>query len=275
MDAHEDVSAPSMERSMHYPTNEHETAARAIVEFFAGQAETDAVLLVNSCARDKASPDSCLDIVVIVPEGMDASDLDAAWQRNHATDPTFAALHAAGAFSVVHLDIEDGTFAVPTHPEDEYPDFFEVAIGNMLVYSVPLWEREDRFTQMREQWLPYYDEDLRLRRLAEVRWNCQHHLEHIPPYVGRKLYFQSYARLWGAFQMFLQALFISRRTYPIAYDKWIHEQVVDILGLPGLYEELPHLFEIRHFESAEIVDKAKDLQRLLDAYVPADSGPAP
>jgi hypothetical protein len=50
---------------------------------------------------------------------------------------------------------------------------------------------------------------------------------------------------------------------------------VDILGLPGLYEELPHLFEIRHFESPEIIDKAKDLQRLLDAYVPVESGLAP
>lgn len=29
----------------------------------------------------------------------------------------------------------------------------------------------------------------------------------------------------------MQALFIARRTYPIAYDKWIREQVVDILGL--------------------------------------------
>lgn len=260
---------------MRYPTAGHGAAADAIVTFFVRRDEPDAVLLVNSCARGKASPDSCLDIVVLVPEGMDASELDVAWQRFHATDPAFAALHAAGRFSVVHLDIEDGTFEVPTHPEDEYPDVFEVGIGNMFVYSVPLWEREDRFARMREQWLPYYDEDLRLRRLAGVRSNCQHYLEHIPPYVGRGLYFQSFARLWGAFQMFLQALFISRRTYPIAYDKWIQEQVVDILGLPDLYEQLPHLFELQHFESAEIVGKAADLQRLLDTYVPVDCRLAP
>ena len=262
---------------MHYPTAEHGAAAEAIVAFFAGQGETDAVLLVNSCARGKASRDSCLDIKVLVPEGTDPEGLDAAWQQFYARDPVFAALHAAGAFSVVHLDVEDGILEIPAHPDDEYPDFLEVAVGNMVVYAVPLWERGDRFARLQAQWLPYYDEDLRLKRLAEVRRNCEHYLNHIPPYVERGLYFQSFARLLSAFQMFMQALFISRRTYPIAYDKWIREQVVDILGLPDLYEHLPHLFEIRHFESAEIVGKARDLRRLLDTYVPGEheAGPEP
>jgi hypothetical protein len=60
---------------------------------------------------------------------------------------------------------------------------------------------------------------------------------------------------------------MARRTCPIAYDKWIREQVVEILGLPELYEWLPHLFEITHLESAELVDNAAELGRLLDAYV--------
>lgn len=69
--------------------------------------------------------------------------------------------------------------------------------------------------------------------------------------------------------MFLQALFIARRTCPIAYDTWIQEQVVEILGLPELYAHLPPLFEIERFESAELAGKARDLQRLLDTYVEA------
>ena len=68
------------------------------------------------------------------------------------------------------------------------------------------------------------------------------------------------------FQEFLQALFIARRTYPIAYDKWIREQVEEILGLPDLYKQLPKLFEFSHFESSEIADKAKDLGGLLEEY---------
>ena len=250
-----------------YPTQEHEQAAAAIVTFFAALDETDTVLLVNSCARGKATRDSCLDIKVLVPEGTDTSELDDGWHHRYNTDPVFAAVRQAGMFSVVHLDIEDGRLNLDPHPADEYPDFFEVGIGNLLVYSAPLWERGDRLAQLKGRWLPYYDEGLRQERLAEVRWCCQHYLEHIPLYIERGLYFQSFARLWGAFQLFLQALFIAHRTYPIAYDKWIHEQVVAILGLPDLYEQLPHLFEIERFESSALVGKAQDLQRLLDIYV--------
>ncbi len=56
--------------------------------------------------------------------------------------------------------------------------------------------------------------------------------------VDRGLYFQAFDRLYNAHQEFLQALFISRRTYPIVYNKWIHEQIVDILHLPELYESI-------------------------------------
>jgi predicted nucleotidyltransferase len=55
-----------MELRAAYPTLEHQQAADAIVDFFSVQFEIDAMLLVNSCARGKASHDSCLDIVALV-----------------------------------------------------------------------------------------------------------------------------------------------------------------------------------------------------------------
>ena len=58
-----------------------------------------------------------------------------------------------------------------------------------------------------------------------------------------------------------------RRTYPIAYDKWIKEQIVDILELPELYRQPPRLFEIAHFESREIAENADMLRDLLETYV--------
>lgn len=59
---------------------------------------------------------------------------------------------------------------------------------------------------------------------------------------------------------------IARRAYPIAYDKWVREQVEEILGLPELYQQLPKLFEIQRFESQEIADKAEDLVGLFEKY---------
>lgn len=261
-----------MTRTPGYPTREHERAAEAIVQFFAGRDETHTVLLVNSCARGKATRDSCLDVTILVPAGVNTSESDTAWRRFHETAPVFEALRRAGKYSVVHLDIEDDRFDLIPELEDEDADGFELRIGNLIAYGIPLWERGDAFARLQEQWLPYYGEHLRQERLARARYGCQHHLEHIPLYVERGLYFQSLGRLWAAFHWFLQALFISRRTYPLAYDKWIHEQVVQILGLPDLYEHLPHLFEIERFESNELVGKADDLQRLLETYVAEEPG---
>src|SRR5262245_40654241 len=224
-----------------YPTPEHEAAAAAIVEHFAGRPGVDAVLLLNSCARGKATTDSCLDLLVLVPENAPIGGLEQEWADFRQTSEVVAALSRVGAFSDVHLDVLDGRFEVPRHPDDEYPDDFEIVLGNYLVYAAPLWERGDRLARLRRPWLPYYDEALRRERLAAVRWCCRHHLDHIPLYVERGLYFAAFDRLYTAFRCFFQALFIARRTYPIAYNKWIGEQVVDILGLPGLYARLPAL----------------------------------
>ena len=93
-------------------------------------------------------------------------------------------------------------------------------------------------------------------------------LDHIPLYVERGLHFQCFHRFYDAFREFLQALFIAHRTYPIAYDKWIQEQIVEILELPDLYKQLLSLFEIHNFESREVLDKANILRDLLDEYAP-------
>jgi len=254
-----------------YPTPEHQTAADAIVDHFVSNYKIDAVMLVNSCARGKATRDSCLDIVVLArPDGSRSplSTLEAGWQEFERSNQAVKALYKAGRYSVVHPDFLDGVFVPEEQEEAAGPDGFELGVGNLLAYGVPLWEGSDYLAQLKGQWLPYYSEDLRQKRLERVRWFCLNNLHHIPLYIERGLYFQSFDRLYNAYQEFLQALFIARRTYPIAYNKWIHEQVAEILGLPELYEQLTHLFEIRKFESAEIADKAREVEDLLDKYAP-------
>ncbi|MCL4860408.1 MAG: hypothetical protein KJZ93_13415 [Caldilineaceae bacterium] len=129
-----------------------------------------------------------------------------------------------------------------------------------------MWEGGAALAQLKARWLPYYADDLRRERLVMVRNACLYDLEHVPFYVGRTLYFQAFDRLYKAFQEFLQALFISRRTYPLAYNKWIRQQVVEWLKLPRLYPQLPLLLSVTKFESDELVAKAHDLQKLVDRY---------
>ena len=254
-----------------YPTPEHQAAAAAIVEFLATTFEIEAVLLVNSCARGRASRDSCLDLIVLAKPELLAShrsDWEQTWENFNGSNPVIGTLKGVGAYSVVHLDFIDGLFVPPERDEAAGPDGFELELGNFLAYSVTLWSGSAYLTRLKQRWLPYYDEALRRQRLAMVRYYCLNNLHHIPLYVERGLYFQAFDRLYNAYQEFLQALFISRRTYPIAYNKWIREQVVELLALPELYGQLVHLLEIRDFASSELATKAGEVERLLETYAP-------
>ncbi len=257
-----------------YPTRDHQRAAEAIVAFFRDSGEADAVLLVNSCAHGKATPHSCLDIAVLIhPEryAAERERLEREWQAFYTSHPVFMALKQAGRFAVVHFDYFDGNYVPPVWDDGGGPDGFELEIGNQIVYGVALWEGSDYLAQLKAKWLPYYTETLRAERLAIARHACLEDLEHVPWFVGRELYFAAFDRLYKAFQEYLQALFIARRTYPIAYNKWIREQVVEILGQPELYRQLPALLQIAHLESTEMIDNARALETLVTTL--EDSNP--
>jgi len=251
-----------------FPTVAHEHAAEEITRFFAEHAATEVVLLTNSCARGKATPDSCLDLLVLVAAGSPQRDeLEAEWERFEAGSDAVVELAQAGRWSEVHLDVRDGTFAPGPIVDEGRLDWFEVVVGNAVRYSVPLFERNDRLPRLRDEWLPFYDEALRAKRLAESRWYCFEMLDRIPWYLDRELWFQALDRLNCAFRGFLLGLHVARRTYPISYDKWIHEQVVENLGLPELYAQLPGLFELRRLESRELEARAGTLRALTEAYL--------
>ena len=260
-----------VERNIIYPSPEHGQAAEAIVKFWTANYDVEAVVLVNSCARNKATRDSCLDMNVIVrPEIYEAhfTAWEKEWEAFNRTNPDIKALEQVGKYSVVHLDIDDGQFEPYEQDEAAGPDYFEVGVGNLLFYGVPLWQGSSYYNELQQQWLPYYDDALRRQRLNRVRFFCLNNLHHIPLYLDRGLYFQAFDRLYNGFQEFLQALFISRRVYPITYNKWIHEQLVEILVLPDLYAQVTHLFEIQHFASQEMLEKGQTVERLLEEFAP-------
>jgi hypothetical protein len=265
------MANPTYTFSPAYPTPQHERSAQVIVDFFAPRQGVSAVLLTCSCARGKASPNSCLDIDVLVPNlaAQARAALEQEWDAFHAQNTVFKDMLGVGAFSQVDLGFHSGQLD-PDHSHHGWtsgPDEFELEVGNLLAYSVPLWEGDCFYHDLKASWLPYYNDELRGERLEMVLRYCRNNLAHIPLYVGRGLYFQAFKRLYDAFGEFLQALFIARRTYPIAYDKWVREQIVEILGLPELYPHLVHLLEINHLESDELSNKSKELASLIGMYI--------
>ena len=146
------------------------------------------------------------------------------------------------------------------------PDYSEIEIGNRLAYAATPGKTGLYFQQLRKQWLPYYNEELRIQRFSMAKSACEYDLDHIPFFIKRELYFQAFNRLYKAFQEFLQTLFIAYRTYPVAYNKWIKEQIETLLQLPDLYMQLPAVLSINNIQGNDINEKAKVLQNLLDAY---------
>lgn len=252
-----------------YPTRQHEDAALYATEFFSEQEFVDAVLLTCSCARGKAVPSSCVDISVLLRSHTDLATrehLNGAWAKHSEGSSVVAALAAHGTYAHIDIDITNGDLRESYHGWCSGPDEFELEIGNLLQYSVPLYETGSHLLKLRDAWLPYYSPELRKRRLAMAAKYCLNNIDHVAPFLERQLFFQAFRRLYNASGEFLQALFIARRKYPIAYDKWIKEQLVEILGLPDLYPRFVDLLSIKDFESSEIKNKADSLHDMFNEY---------
>ena len=252
-----------------FPTALHEQVAEIACRFFQAQPAVDTVLVVNSCARGQGIPESDLDMNVLVRPGMPAEDftrLEEAWRKEMVTNETLLRFRVSGKHAHVHLDVVRGEFTPETWDDGGGPDGFELGVGNLLAYGAPLHDAGPYYCQLRALWLPYYNEKLRHQRLEMARAACLYDLGHVPFFVRRGLYFQAFDRLYKSFQEFLQALFIARRVYPLAYNKWIRMQVEGWLGLPELYTALPPLISVRDIESSELEEKANDLKGLLERW---------
>lgn len=250
-----------------FPTSLHQDAADLVCQYFSAIEDVDTVLVVNSCARGNAVAESDLDFAILVKPGTmpdEISKITSLWQGYADAQPVLAAYKHSHKFAHLHLDIIDGNYTPTVLEIGVASDFFEIEIGNQICYSAPMGEAGSYFRELQRKWLPYYDETLRLQRYTMTKNACEYDLDHIPFYMKRGLYFQAFDLLYKAFQEYLQTLFIANSTYPIAYNKWIREQVEQWLNKPDLYPRLSPILSVQNIESNEINDKAKMLRELLD-----------
>jgi predicted nucleotidyltransferase len=251
-----------------FPTRAHEAAADSVSNFFGQVKHVDTVLVVNSCARGQAVAWSDLDFAILLSPGVTVEtvrEMEAAWRDLILTDAALAKYRASGPHALLHLDLITGEYQPGQMEEGGMPDYFEVEIGNQVCYSAPMGKAGPYYEDLQQRWLPYYDTALRAERLEMTVAFCEYDLDGIRPYIDRGLHFQAFDRLTVAFQKFLQALFISKEIYPLAYNKWIKMQVVEWLGMPELYAQLPGILSVSNIESYEPAEKAESLRRLLSA----------
>lgn len=251
----------------YYPTIQHERAAKKFVEIFSKDKMVKSILLICSCARGKATKDSCVDMALIIDHQRNYKTIENKFERLLKSVKEFKDILKIGKYSHISVHITTGLEKPKPRDWTSGPDEYELEIGNIFKYSKLLFDRNNYFQRLSKRYLPYYSETLRKKRLNEVKKFMFNNLGHIQPYVARGLYFQAFRRLYDASREFLQALFIKRKVYPIAYDKWIKEQLVEILHEPKLYKEFVSLYEIKHLESNEMIEKAEKLKELAKKYL--------
>lgn len=250
-----------------FPTKLHQDTAELVRDYFLAIPKVDTVLVVNSCARGQAVTESDLDFAVLVKPEITISEIEnikAAWLNYSVNQPTISKFKSSNQFAHIHLDIIDGKYTPTIFEIGVASDFFELEVGNQICYSAPMNNTGLYFKELQNKWLPYYNEELRLQRLAMTKSACEYDLNHIPFFIRRGLYFQAFDILCKAFQEYLQTLFIANKTYPIAYNKWIKYQVENCLGMPDLYPKLSPIISVSNIESNEINDKVKMLRELLN-----------
>ena len=249
-----------------FPTELHQDTAELIRDFFLPISNVDTVLVVNSCARGQAVAESDIDFAILVKPDTTTNEIKniyTAWLMYSATQPTILKYKKSTPFAHLHLDIIDGNYTPAIIEAGETIDYFEIEVGNQICYSAPMDNAGSYFLELQKRWLPYYNHDLRLQRITMTRNACNYDLEHIPFFIKRALYFQAFDILCKAFQRYLQVLFIANKIYPIAYNKWINEQIAKWLNMPELYPKLSPILSVSNIESNEIIEKAKMLHELL------------
>src|SRR5690349_2184714 len=91
-----------------FPTSLHQDAAELIRDYFLGIPRVDTVLVVNSCARGQAVPESDLDFAILVKPDTtenEIKNIHKTWLAYSATQSTILRYKQSTPFSHLHLDI--------------------------------------------------------------------------------------------------------------------------------------------------------------------------
>ena len=124
-----------------FPTTLHQDAAYLIRDYFLTIPDVDTILVVNSCARGLAVPESDLDFAILVKPGIIATEIkniETAWQVYSEGQPVILKYKQSNPYALLHLDIIDGNYTPAIMEEGCGPDYFEIEIGNQVCYSAPM-----------------------------------------------------------------------------------------------------------------------------------------
>ncbi len=96
-----------------FPTKLHQDTAELVRDYFLAIPGVDTVLVVNSCARAQAVPESDLDFAILVEPDTtptEVKNIESSWKIYSETQPAFLKYKQSNQFAHLHLDIIDGNY---------------------------------------------------------------------------------------------------------------------------------------------------------------------
>jgi hypothetical protein len=259
-----------------FPNQDYEATLTRLVDYFKEDPSVFAVVLTGSLARGKAVEGSCIDVFVFLPiERLRclASTIDSrikAYSRLGGRIVYYEGDVEGGIeFGDVRVDLgfTGGVFTCKHENSfDITRDDLETTVGNLLVYSVLLYEKGERFQLLKHEYLPYYSDALRRIRLNGTAEEFGYKIWKTRWLAERGEFLAALDSLLEARRIFLQHLFIKERKYPIDYVKWLGEQCSRVLGMPGLYHEIVQVVDGIKLTERGVLEKSALLERLFARY---------
>jgi len=262
--------------NLSFPRPKYKATLTSLVDYFSKHPGVYAVVLTGSLARGKAVKGSCIDLFIFLDKkhlSLLASTITSrieAYARLGGLICYYEGKVEGGIeFGDVRVDVgfTDGSFNYKHENSfDITRDDFETTVGNLLVYSIPLYQKGKQFQWLKQKYLPFYDDALRKIRLKGTAEEFGYKIWKTRWLAERGEYFAALDALLEAQRIFLQHLFIKERKYPIDYVKWLHEQCSQILSMPQLYQELNQTVNKIELTKKGISEKSDLLEKLFKRY---------
>ena len=269
------INDSALQAKIHYPTQSYSIVLNKMVKYYEAYLRVFAIVLIGSLARGKAAPGSCIDLTIFLHDeefeklAYRLNDRAKAYSRLGGEICFYSGDVEGGVqFDDIRVDLvfTDGRFRKGCNPFDMVNDEFETTIGNLFVYGAPLFTKGNKYGYLRSKYLPFYNEDLRQKRLDGTKSEFNYKVWKTRWLASRGEHIAAFDTLLETTRIFLQHLFIKQRKYPIDYCKWLKEQCQSILAMPELYRKLVAIIGDTKLSKKGIEKKAVMLERLMQQY---------
>jgi predicted nucleotidyltransferase len=261
---------------LNFPNQDYSRILERTCEYFRRYPGTNAIVLTGSLARGKAVEGSCIDLAVFLGKEAFASLGSTVNRRAKAYARLGGKIcyHSGNveggiSFGNIRVDLIFTDGRLDPQQQDSYDvtrDEFETTVGNLFVYSVPIYVKGRAYQRLREGYLPFYDDTLRKIRLQATATEFRHKTWKARWLAERREYTAALYSLLEAQRIFIQHLFIRERKYPIDYVKWLREQCEGILRMPSLYRELMSTLEGIELTRDGVAERVALMEALFDKY---------